>query len=386
MTAFRALLFAVAISLAWGPQSMPVMRLVEPTADTILTGSVVFRVAVTGGTLRQVEFQVDGVEACRATAPPFECRWNAGSRVTPRVVRAVGTLDDGSRLTSSIKTRGVTVSDSSQVDSVLITARVTDSRGRFVPGLTAADFRVLDEGVVQSVTLVAAGDDGAEVVIALDASGSMGVVVDDLKEVVRDFLDRLRPMDKVTLAAFDSAFIVLADRDADRAARSLAIANLTTSGGTAIFDSIIQSTEILADHPGRRVVVLFTDGEDMSSRSTIESARAALDAEDTMLYLVATGKAETDVALRRSLTDLCVETGGAAYFSGRLTGTIGHFREIVDDLSKQYLLAFSPTPSVSDGKWRRLSVELRDRSLRVRARTGYFATKRSGDTTPRFAP
>jgi len=71
-----------------------------------------------------------------------------------------------------------------------------------------------------------------------------------------------------------------------------------------------------------------------------------------------------------------VETGGAAYFAGRLSGAAQYFRDIVDDLSRQYLLAFSPARALGDGKWRKLTVEARDKSLRVRARRGYFAVSR----------
>jgi Ca-activated chloride channel family protein len=129
---------------------------------------------------------------------------------------------------------------------------------------------------------------------------------------------------------------------------------------------------------GRRAIVVFTDGDDVSSRATIEAARSALHANDTLLYLVATGKAERDPSLRRRLSDLAIETGGAAYFAGRLSGTVEHFRDIVQDLSQQYLLSFSPARALGDGKWRALNVQLRNKSLRVRARSGYFATKRGG--------
>jgi VWFA-related protein len=121
---------------------------------------------------------------------------------------------------------------------------------------------------------------------------------------------------------------------------------------------------------------MFSDGDDISSRASLESARAELHGQDVVLYLVATGKADSDPVLRRSLENLCEETGGSAFFAGKLSGTVEHFREIVDDMAKQYLLAFSPEPASSDGKFRKISVEPKNKSLRVRARTGYFAAKR----------
>lgn len=378
MMTIRSLVCLIGVTVVLGQEPAPVLRVLEPTTDTIMTGTTKFRISLTGGRLKQVQFQVDGVEVCRATAAPFECTWNAGGRIDSRVVRVVATLEDGRSVVAAVRTRGVTVSEITQVESVMVTALVTDSRGRFVSGLTANDFRVLDEGVAQDLTLVDAGQDGAELMVALDLSGSMFPLVDELKEVVRDFLGRLRPVDRVTLAGFNSGFFVLAPRDADAKARSLALANLDPYGGTAIYDAIIAGAKIVSDQPGRRAVVVFTDGDDVTSRSTLESAREELHADDAVLYLVATGKADSDPALRRGLTSLCIETGGAAYFAGKLSGTVEHFRQIMDDLARQYLLSFSPDPPGRDGKWRRLTVEPKDRSLRVRARTGYFASKRSG--------
>lgn len=378
----RLTVFALMTLVALSPQApqAPVpasVRIIEPTADTVLVGDVLLRAALVGGTVRELVFQVDGVEVCRLTSAPLECHWNAGSRLGARVVRAVAILDDGRRLPAvQVRTKGVAVNDATEVDSVLVTAHVTDSSGRFVPNLKAADFRVLDDGLPQQVTLLDSGEGGAEVLIALDVSGSMGSQMDELRMVVRDFLERLRPVDRVTIAGFNSAFFRVAERGADRETQRRAIAELEASGGTAIFDTIISGSELLGAHVGRRVLVVFTDGEDMNSRATIDAARASLHGADTLLYLVASG-ADGDPEQRRRLTQLSLETGGASHYASRLRDTQQYFRDIVEDLSRQYLLAFSPTRPLGDGKWRKLTVELRDPSLRIRARGGYFATRRS---------
>jgi VWFA-related protein len=221
-----------------------------------------------------------------------------------------------------------------------------------------------------------AGQDGAEVVVALDLSGSMFPLLDDLKEVARDFLARLRPVDKVTLAGFNAGFFVIAPRDATRAALDQAIGKLDPYGGTAIFDALIAGVKILSAQTGRRAIIMFSDGDDISSRASLESARAELHGQDVVLYLVANGKGRLGSGAPSSLENLCEETGGSAFFAGKLSGTVEHFREIVDDMAKQYLLAFLSEPAFSDGKFRKISVEPKNKSLRVRARTGYFAAKR----------
>jgi VWFA-related protein len=95
-----------------------------------------------------------------------------------------------------------------------------------------------------------------------------------------------------------------------------------------------------------------------------------------LLYLVATGKADADSQLRRNLSHLALETGGNAYFGNRLSAVAPHFREIVEDIAQQYLLSFSPDKALGDGKWRRITVETKNKALRVRARSGYFAIRR----------
>ena len=358
------------------PASAPTFRLLEPTEDTILTGPVTFRIGMTGATLQTLVFQVDGVEICRRTEPPFECTWNAGSKLGQREVRAVAITATGQRLVAAVRTKGVLVSDRSEVDAILVSAHVTDGNGRFVPGLKADDFRLLEEGIPQQITLLDAGEGGAEVLLALDVSGSMTPNIEDLQMVALDFLARLRPIDRVTVAGFNSAFFVIAGRDSDRAARRRSIADLNASGGTAIYDTLVSAAELVGQQPGRRAIVVFSDGDDVSSRSTLETAREALHARDTLMYLVATGKADADSQLRRSLSQLALETGGNAYFGNRLSAVAPHFREIVDDIAQQYLLSFSPAKPLGDGKWRRLTVEMKNKSLRVRARSGYFATRR----------
>jgi VWFA-related protein len=356
--------------------SVPTLRLLEPTEDTILAGPVTFRIGMTGANLQSLVFQVNGVDVCTRTEPPFECTWDAGTKLEPRVVRAIVITTRGERLVAAVRTKGVLVSDRSDVDAILVTARVTDSNGRFVPGLKAEDFRLLDEGTPQQVTMLDGGEGGAEVLLALDISGSMAPNIEDLKTVTLDFLNRLRPVDKSTLAGFNSAFFVISGRDADRAARRRAVADLSASGGTAIYDTLISGAELVGAQTGRKAIVLFSDGDDVSSRSTLETAREALHAHDAVLYLVATGKADADSQLRRALSQLALETGGNAYFGNRLSAVAPHFREIVEDIAQQYLLSFTPGKALGDGKWRRLSVEMKNKALRVRARSGYFATRR----------
>jgi VWFA-related protein len=387
----RRLVLTAALSLApaWSgappaaappPQAGPVLRFLDPTDEAILVGHVLLRVATATlpKPVAQVVYQVDGVEACRASAPPFACRYDAGTRVSSRVVRAVVTFDDGTRLSGSTRTRGVTVVETTNVESVVVPVHVTDGRGRFVPGLTVADFALTEDDVPQRIALLSAGETGAEVLVVLDISASMAPAMPDLVRVVGGFLRTLRPVDMVTVAAFNTGLFVLAGRDTDLEAKVTSLDRLRPWGSTAIYDTIIRGADLLRRQSGRRALVLFTDGDDVSSRATLEASRTALLEQDTLLYLVATGKAASSLDLRKRLTALALETGGAAFFAPRIGDTAEHFGEIVRDLSQQYVLSYAPERPLGDGKWRRIRLDVTRGRFTVRARSGYIATRRTG--------
>ena len=84
--------------------------------------------------------------------------------------------------------------------------------------------------------------------------------------------------------------------------------------------------------------MMFTDGDDVASRSSVETARAALQNHDVVLYLIAQGKAESDRDVREQLTALAEGTGGRALFASRLGALVGQFNDVVADLSHLYVL------------------------------------------------
>ena len=150
------------------------------------------------------------------------------------------------------------------------------------------------------------------------------------------------------------------------------LARLRAWGTTAIYDTMIRAVDVLRERGTRRALVLFTDGEDVASRASVESARVALQSHDVLLYIVASGRAADDHDLRTQLADLARETGGAAYFAARLSHTAEHFRDIATDMANQYLLAFSPKRPLGDRRWRALSL------------TSYFINFSTASDQPRF--
>jgi Ca-activated chloride channel family protein len=307
---------------------------------------------------------------CTIERPPFECPWEAGPKVVEHAIRASALLMDGRHVALTIRTKALTVFASAGVDAVHLTATVTDGRGRFVTGLPQDAFRVYEDDVLQPISTFASDDIPLEIVVAVDISGSMKTAMPVVKEAVKKFLTALRPIDRVTLVAFNARVFSIVRPAADPAARLAAVDHLSPWGGTALYDAIVRSIDQLGRQPGRRALVVFTDGEDLDSRVPAEAAELRLEASDVVLYPIGQGRAGKVEAFKRVLERLAQKSGGRAFFEN-LNELDGVFARIVEELSNQYLLGYARPDSGNDGHWRKIRVELPGRDLKVRTRQGY---------------
>ena len=237
-----------------------------------------------------------------------------------------------------------------RADVVQIDALVT-SDGKPVRGLTAADFEVRDNGVVQTVDFVSFDERPVNVILALDMSRSVaGLKLERLREAGRALLVGLRKDDRAALITFSHVV----------AGRSL----LTDNVGA------IAAALALGDpEDGRSLAIVFSDGLDSASFLTADAVTAAARRTNVVVYGVATGDRHTEF-----LRDLTNETGGRLL----LTSGVGDFRaaflEIVAEFRHRYLLGFSPRGVPEDG-WHKLDVRVRSRGASVKARPGYQRVK-----------
>jgi Ca-activated chloride channel family protein len=355
------------------------LRIAAPSPADRLSGTTTLRAAFGDAAVearaQTLTFSVDGRLACRLRRPPWECAWDAGSGLRPRVVRAVAQLRTGERLVASVRTGGVDLTLAVDVDLVQVTATVTDGKGRLVRGLPRSAFRVLEDGVPQEVSHFLGPDEPREIVVAVDMSGSMDEAMPRVREAVAAFLAALRPDDHVTLLAFNDGIFTLARRETDPGVRERAAAGLTAWGGTALHDAILRGMEALAPRKGRKALVVFSDGDDESSRATMEDVRERAERSDAPAYMIGLGRGAREAEYRAILGDLARMSGGRAFH----TESPGELREvfasIADELDSQYVLAYASTRPERDGSWRAMRVEA-GRDRRVRARQGYRAEAR----------
>jgi VWFA-related protein len=374
----RAATYALFIAIgavAW-PAAQGSLHIVTPREDDVVSGTISVHAELPpGAALKEAVVFADGREICRTAAAPIVCRWDAGDSLERRHIRVVATLSDGKRITANRFTRKLTVDDVSDVDVVLVTLSVTDESGRFVRGLNRRSFRLFEDNVQQDVTSFTAENVKPEVLTAVDVSGSMRDTLPAVKRAVQVFDARLSQTSGVSISGFNHTFFVLANRDALPEQRLRAIDRLAPWGATALYDALLQGVELLNKQPGRKAMVLFTDGADSASQAALDSAERRLKASDVLLYTVGFGDAVKTVDLRQRLESLSATSGALSFFPSSTTDLERVFQIVVTDLSNQYVLGYAPRRSPTDGTWRAIRVEATDPKLRVRARQGYLAER-----------
>jgi Ca-activated chloride channel family protein len=373
-TAVLLVLTTLAITAQDAPLSI---RIVSPGPDTYLSGPVLLR-AVLDPARRareasRVVFYADGRLVCTVTDPVrAECPWDAGADVKEHIIRVVADLSDGGRVVATTRTKGLDHAESVNVDVVQVTAVVNDGN-RFVKGLARDQFRVLEDGVPQTITHFSNEGSPLELVVAVDVSQSMAPHMPQLKNAVRKFLAALGPKDQVTLAAFNDNLFTLARRETAQAQRLRAVDRLAPWGGTALYDVIVRGVQLLSRQPGRRVLVVFSDGDDRTSHATITNVEAAMRSTDSTLFMVALGRGARESQLRSGIQRLITMSGGRGLFVERSDRLDEAFADIIVELSNQYLIGYQSTNEKRDGSWREIAIELPGAGHTVRARQGYRA-------------
>jgi Ca-activated chloride channel homolog len=376
---FPVLLLAV---LAWPCPSAGRAQAPDPDAIVIsspadgsyITGAVLLQVKPgRPGAVRSVTFSADGRSVCTVARAPFECNWDAGPGLKEHVIRAVATMADGTRLVATSRTRSAGYTESVEVEVVQVTATVTDDGGRFVKGLARDQFRVKEDGVVQRLTAFSGENIPLEIVVAIDVSQSMTDAMPTLKAAVRTFLGALRSADQVTLLAFNDNIFTLARRSTDPAVRLRAVDRLAPWGGTALFDAILTALNTVGKQPGRRSLVVFSDGEDQNSVSTLKRVETRLETSDATIYTIGLGRSVRDKELAGVMARMSQMSGGRAFLIDDIEQLDTVFADIVEELSNQYLLSYASSNDARDGTWRRILVELPALKHHVRHRQGYRA-------------
>lgn len=253
----------------------------------------------------------------------------------------------------------------SRVDGVRIDVLVTD-HGRAVTGLQASDFEVRDNGVLQAVTLVGAGDVPVSTVLTLDASASLAAPrLAALKRAGVALLDRLVPGDAAALLIFNTLVARQVAMTTDLDAVRQALSEVSTAAETSLVDAAVAALLVGESDAGRTLVVVFSDGVDTTSFLSAQSALATARRANSVVYGVWSGAGRS--TFLRQLADA---TGGRVVEIGDDGDPGPAFVAILQEFRQRYVVTFVPdTPAAG---WHALDVRVKRPGARVQARAGYF--------------
>jgi Ca-activated chloride channel family protein len=289
--------------------------------------------------------------------------------------------------------------DGGQVKTFEVRLPVTvTQKDKLVTGLTRDDFIVLEDGVPQEVTFFSDEKTNPPVFVGvlMDTSPSTAGKLGFSKEAARNFLYtvvRLRK-DRAAFMTFDNEIVLHQDFTDKHDLLDRAVDKVKKTGSqTSLYDAIWQfSDEKLRSVPGRRVIVLITDGDDTFSRAELNDAIDIAQRTETTIFGISTkagflgsvpGVEAGTVKDKgdKLLTQLCERTGGEAFFTGDMIALERAFTRISQELRSQYIVTYRPQNQNYDGRERKIEVRLRDpekaNKLKVRTKTNYRAIRDS---------
>ena len=324
---------------------------------------------------------------------------------------------------SRVNPEGETVEgDVIRVDTALVMVPVTvlDRYGRYVPLLRRDQFRIMENGVQQKIAYFATTDSPFSVVLLIDVSGSTQYRLEDIQDSAIKFVDKLKPEDSVMVMSFDDRIKVECKATTDRNVIYKAIRHTHGGGGTRLYDAVEDILKKqLKTIPGRKAVVLFTDGVDtMSYRASYDSTIRMAEESDAPIYVVdydtsgiggvgggvhapglptgrgtilgipmptpgipgTSGPGSTPGEYRRGvryLHALSDVTGGRFYSGDSLFGIAQAFTWIAEELGRQYSLGYYPTTPGKDGERRQIKVKVTEADMVVKARDSYIYSEKA---------
>jgi Ca-activated chloride channel family protein len=275
----------------------------------------------------------------------------------------------------------------SGVDLVRFGVTVLDEDGEMVSGLTADDFRVVEEGREQRIAYFSRGLEldldrmPLHLGVLFDVSGSMTVDASFAKTAAIRFLRGLDFAVDMTLVEFDTQVRVSRFIQADFPRLVERLRGQEAEGMTALYDALGVYLDGAFGQDGRKLLLLYSDGADTRSRLRFGELRDLLRASDVTVYAIGFQVQRRNMAQMRQrvrLQQIAELTGGRAYFPTSPDDLDEIYQQIREELEARYSLGYVSTDPTTDGAWRRVTVSLRGErpeldDADIRAREGYFA-------------
>jgi VWFA-related protein len=295
-----------------------------------------------------------------------------------------------------------------------------DRNGRFIPGLKKKDFKIFENGVQQPITYFQSEEMPFTVILMIDTSPSTKYHIDQIHFAALTFVNQLRPQDQVMVVAFDQRTRVLCEPTTDRAVLYAAIYKANFGSGTGLYDAVSAITNLdFVNSPGRKAVVLFTDGVDTTSRrASYESTVAGVEEVDALFYTIrydtlnrgdsnplaaavrsgqmsqqvydsiprdvlaklsSGGRGGRQVAEyelgRTYLETLANTTGGRMFEADTLTNLEASFSGVAEELRRRYSIGYYGSSDNVPGERKQIKIQVARPKAVVRAKNNYVVKK-----------
>jgi len=290
-----------------------------------------------------------------------------------------------------------------KVDMVVLSFTITDNKGHYINGLQPKDFRIVEDGIPQKLATFAEGNkppmdvtpDGTLKPIAVSEAGriegrndalvgtNVFVLFDTSNYMYRGFVyasdaiaDFIRGLDRS-----DSVAVYTYSRNLSRAAplgkeRNDAISGLRSAvagDDSALYNCLLLTLRDAARIPGRKVVIVFSNGPDNASMVAPDDVRAVAEDEGIPIYVISTNEVTKDPVSSNVFKRISTGTGGKSYFAKTWQKQVEAFEAIREDLGNSYTITYYPQPNPNEG-FRKIAVEIvsdAGKKYRVQARPGY---------------
>jgi VWFA-related protein len=377
-----------------------------------------------GLTALPINAQTGGAERPRRSAPVIK-NDQSPAKPEPKLPAAK------SETASSSKTGAVSPGEDEviTVDTNLVTTPVSvlDRNGRFVPGLRKRDFKIFENGVAQKITYFQSAEQPFTVILMIDASPSTRYKIDEIHYAALTFVNQLRPNDKVMVVAFDQRVRILTEEPtSEKQKLYAAIYRAQFGSGTGLYDAIDAVVNLdLLKIPGRKAVVLFTDGVDTTSRrANFQSTIAEVEETDALIYpirydtqqkadngkpqppagadisallaqipgvrvppsaVIRVGRGQSPAEYEKGrlyLDALATNSGGRMFEADTITNLEASFAGVAEELRRQYTIGYYPDDTGSPGERRKIKIEVARPKTVVRSKTSYVIGQNERNKEP----
>lgn len=362
----------------------------QPYSAKFVFGDVEFEAKVESDErVAAVEFYLDGALLGELVRPPYRLMVDVGFENVEHEFRVVARTVGGETATAVMVTSALQVDDVVEVE--LQQLYVTVSQGnRRVLDLEREDFRITDDGERQEIVTFERGDVPITATLLLDCSLSMerGERLENALRGANVFLSGMRPLDRAKVMLFSDRLLRATEFSDQHQELSKALQDVRAAGGTAINDHLFLSLSGLELQQGRRVVVLFSDGEDVHSVLPMVEVLQKARSSQALIYWIFLREpgagdelrsytspwrdVEANLEEERLLREAIHESGGRIEVVEQLEVLDDAFAGILAELREQYVLGYYPTQDRADGKWHDVKVRVGRAGVSVRTREGYL--------------